>query len=596
MKFIYCMLLACTAAIVCAQSGYQFVYPIGNTNEHNAETVVIIRPGQSISENERLLIANTATVRSFQGGGSDVPFDAVLLDNNRVLVLRPVSSFNYSDTITVTLPSSILRDTNGNIIPEYQFKFVIRKDPYYYRTQDDEYTQYLYGGGGGIQYETLGETAPGDIFHTALSGFNGGGIVNNDGQLIHSFSGILWDLKTQLNNQVISRFSDIGGFQVLDTNYQPIKLYVTGLGTQTDFHDFVLLPNGNGLLFGRHQATYDMSALVAGGNPAAQIAGTIIQEVDSLTGLPIFAWRSIDYYLPTDVINDSGGDIDFTRANFEMTHTNAIDIAADGHILVSMRDMNEVTKINRLTGDIIWRLGGRHSSFTFVNDADNGFKMQHCVKWVPGTSNQISMLDNGVFRPAPSAAKIYELDETNMTATLVRSYYNPQNYVSAIMGSVQVLPEKHLLIGWGQNAGFYSPEPAIMAMEIDSTNQPVWQMRNVGSVFPAYRVFRHVWKEGLSVTQQLYTSGSLQVQVVENPTTDHIHLELSDATTIYNAQINVFATNGQLVYSTQVAPNTRNYRIDIPCNAWQSGSYFYTVRTSASLRSGIVQVLNNNRE
>ena len=35
-----------------------------------------------------------------------------------------------------------------------------------------------------------------------------------------------------------------------------------------------------------------------------------------------------------------------------------------GHLLISSRHMDEVTKIDRQTGEIIWRLGGKNNDFT----------------------------------------------------------------------------------------------------------------------------------------------------------------------------------------------------------------------------------------
>ena len=46
-------------------------------------------------------------------------------------------------------------------------------------------------------------------------------------------------------------------------------------------------------------------------------------------------------------------------------HTNAIEQDNDGNILISSRNMDEITKINRITGQIIWRLGGKNNQFEF---------------------------------------------------------------------------------------------------------------------------------------------------------------------------------------------------------------------------------------
>ena len=43
-----------------------------------------------------------------------------------------------------------------------------------------------------------------------------------------------------------------------------------------------------------------------------------------------------------------------------------IGVPDDGHILLSSRRLSEITKINRQSGKIIWRLGGANNQFKFV--------------------------------------------------------------------------------------------------------------------------------------------------------------------------------------------------------------------------------------
>ena len=48
----------------------------------------------------------------------------------------------------------------------------------------------------------------------------------------------------------------------------------------------------------------------------------------------------------------------------------------DGNLLLSCRHLDEVIKINKNTGNIMWRLGGeasKNNEFTFLNDTTDGF-------------------------------------------------------------------------------------------------------------------------------------------------------------------------------------------------------------------------------
>ena len=69
---------------------------------------------------------------------------------------------------------------------------------------------------------------------------------------------------------------------------------------------------------------------------------------------------------------------DFTKDEIDPVHINSVAIDSDTSILISSRHMDEITKIDRRTGDIIWRLGGKKNDFTFINDTI-GFSHQHSV-------------------------------------------------------------------------------------------------------------------------------------------------------------------------------------------------------------------------
>ena len=86
--------------------------------------------------------------------------------------------------------------------------------------------------------------------------------------------------------------------------------------------------------------------------------------------------------------------------------------------------LSEVTKINRQTGDIIWRLSGAHNEFTFINDLLDGFRNQHDIRSLG--DSLYSVFDNGNNHdPSRSHGVIYKLDTNAKTSTLVWEYRNP---------------------------------------------------------------------------------------------------------------------------------------------------------------------------
>ncbi|HEX9066530.1 MAG TPA: arylsulfotransferase family protein, partial [Streptosporangiaceae bacterium] len=137
-------------------------------------------------------------------------------------------------------------------------------------------------------------------------------------------------------------------------------------------------------------------------------------------------------------------------------HINAVHLASDGNLLVDARNTWTAYKVNRSTGSIIWQLGGKHSSFTLraangqvLDNAGELFSWQH-------DPNQIgrdlyTFFDNesaGTPQLPYSRAIVVRLDERTRTATLIRSYNQPEGLSAASQGNAQTT-EGGLVVGWG---------------------------------------------------------------------------------------------------------------------------------------------------
>lgn len=92
-----------------------------------------------------------------------------------------------------------------------------------------------------------------------------------------------------------------------------------------------------------------MDTIVQGGDSATVVTGNIIQGLDQNKNV-IFQWRSWDHFQ----ITDATPDIDLTAHTIDYVHCIAVELDDDGNILISSRHINEITKINIQTGDIIW--------------------------------------------------------------------------------------------------------------------------------------------------------------------------------------------------------------------------------------------------
>ena len=156
----------------------------------------------------------------------------------------------------------------------------------------------------------------------------------------------------------------------------------------------------------------------------------------------VFQWRSWDHFQITDIVSHS-----LTVSVIDYVHANSIDVDPAGNLMISCRHMNEVTKISRSTGEILWRMGGRNNQFTFINEP-LAFSHQHDARRLP--NGNITLFDNGNFRPPLFSRAIeYAVDEVQKTATLVWQHRLSPDVFGFATGSVQRFSNGNTLIGWG---------------------------------------------------------------------------------------------------------------------------------------------------
>ena len=156
-------------------------------------------------------------------------------------------------------------------------------------------------------------------------------------------------------------------------------------GYKPDAHDILLLKNGHIMMESYDPQKVDMSKVVEGGNPNATVIGLVIQELDENKNL-LFEWRSWDHFKITDSYNN------LLSSVVDYVHCNSLDADTDSTLIFSSRNLNEITKINRLTGKIIWRLGGKNNEFIFQNDL-RGFSAQHSA--MKQKNGSLTLFDNG---------------------------------------------------------------------------------------------------------------------------------------------------------------------------------------------------------
>jgi hypothetical protein len=265
----------------------------------------------------------------------------------------------------------------------------------------------------------------------------------------------------------------VGSYVIADDSYRPVTQVRAGNGLQADLHGFLLTPQGTALLTAYVPTHVDLSSV--GGSKSGAITDAIFQEVDLATRRVLLQWSSLDH-IP---LSESYWPV--TPWSWDYVHLNSIDVDADGQLLVSSRNTHTVYKIDRRSGEIIWRLGGKHSDFAMGYGA--AFAWQHDVR--RQRDGTFTVFDNqGAPHGGPqSRAIVLAVDEQRRTVRLERQFLHPLALQSSSLGSVQVLPNGNMFVGWGA-------EPFVS--EFSPSGELLFDAR-LGSGYSSYRAFRIPW-------------------------------------------------------------------------------------------------------
>jgi hypothetical protein len=346
-------------------------------------------------------------------------------------------------------------------------------------------------------------TAPGYVFFAPKLGAPQAGpmIMDNRGELVwlkplKKTRGIA-DFRVQRyrGRPVLTwwrgRVSDVGvgenGWYVIyDDTYRAVAEVRAGNGLVGDIHEFLITRNGTALFTVYHRLPVDLSSL--GGPKEGKIFDGIVQEVDISTGRVLFEWHSWpevglkESYSPPPKASKGK-----KASPYDYFHANSVDVDTDGNFLVSARNTHAVYKVNRKTGKIMWRLGGKKSDFKM--GAGTKFAWQHDARRQP--DGTITIFDNSAAPPVAKFSRVLVLrvDTSGKTATLVRSYQHPKKLLVPFEGNSQFLQNGNVLVGWGA---------APYISELDPRGRVLFdayygQGKPPGKDADTYRAYRFEW-------------------------------------------------------------------------------------------------------
>lgn len=263
---------------------------------------------------------------------------------------------------------------------------------------------------------------------------------------------------------------------ILDASYRRLATVRAGHRRHVDLHELQLTPQGTALITCIPQ-TVEADLSSVGGPPRGQVLENVIQEVDVRSGRVLLEWRSLDHVPVADSYHPY-------HEHYDYLHVNSIDVTPDGHLLISGRHTWALYKVHRRTGEVIWRLGGKHSDFSL--DPAARFSWQHDARQL--SADTITLFDDGSDGPVrtepQSRGLVLRLDAAARGVRAERAYKYPHpGLLAAAMGSVQTLPGGNVLVGWGI-------EP--YATEFNRAGQMIANAQMPTGLY-SYRAFQYPW-------------------------------------------------------------------------------------------------------
>jgi hypothetical protein len=301
-------------------------------------------------------------------------------------------------------------------------------------------------------------------------------VIDNTGRVVwyHHFpTGPGLNFQAQPNGRYLARpqpasTDESALFVELDPLGETTRTFGCARGLPPRFHDLLVEPDGSYWLMCDETRTMDLSA--DGGQPEARVTGTVVQHVGAQGNL-LFEWSPFDHFSLQDL-----DPVERAKPDVNWTHGNAIDLDADGNLLVSFRNLHEITKIDITDGTIIWRMGGRANQFTFENTPAPAFAAQHGLRATE--AGHFVLLDN-LGDASGSHAERYVRDEARRSVRLEGSQGGSR--IAWLGGTTQPLPGGRTLVAYG-NGG--------RVEEYDAAGTVVWSIEgNPGYVFRAQRIW-----------------------------------------------------------------------------------------------------------
>jgi len=205
-----------------------------------------------------------------------------------------------------------------------------------------------------------------------------------------------------------------------------------------------------------------------------------VQEVDVMTGKLLFSWRSdrhVNFHESYVAPSKDG------RGTWDYFHINSINIdPSDGNLVISATQL-----LGLLQGEPQRRgthVAPRRQGERLLDGAGTHFAFQHDV--TPYGGGVYTVFDNEstpAVRP-PSRALVLHVNEARRSTTLLHQYHHSPPVTSSALGSVQMLPDGHVFVGW---------EPPPTSPSTKPSGRVLYDGRLDVKGLVSYRAFKQPW-------------------------------------------------------------------------------------------------------
>jgi hypothetical protein len=243
-----------------------------------------------------------------------------------------------------------------------------------------------------------------------------------------------------------------GTDDIYNDRYHEVATVNAGNGLSADGHEFLITPRDTALTLAYTTAKADLTSI--GGAPDQTVINGVVQEINIATGKVLFQWNSEDHvpFSASEQPLPSSPD-----QPWDWFHVNAVHLDTDGNLLIDARDTWTTYKVNRHTGKILWRLGGKDTSFALrtasgqvPDDAGELFAWQHDPEALGhGIYTFFDNESSGTPLLSYSRAITVRLDERHRLATLVAADDQPEGLSASSQGNAQTTSAGGLFVGWG---------------------------------------------------------------------------------------------------------------------------------------------------